>query len=124
MTIYGERNQYRVVMAIRPGQGSDLSDVARLFVPTTTGQQVPLTSVATFSRSTAPLAVNHQGQFAAVTVSFGVDPGRSVGAMTAEIRRAVADLRLPETVNAAFGRDRGGLQQGVSARRRSSWSRH
>ncbi len=114
VTIYGERNQYRVVMAIRQGQGSDLSDVARLFVPTIAGQQIPLTSVATFARSTAPLAVNHQGQFAAVTVSFGVEPGRSVGTMTTEIRRAVADLRLPESVNAAFAGDAAVFNTGVS----------
>lgn len=112
VTIYGERNQYRTVLAVRPGQGGDIADIARVFVPAAGGRQVPITSVATFGRSLAPLAVNHQGQFAAVTISFGVDADKSVGVMTQEIRRAVADMRLPEGVGAAFAGDAAEFNRG------------
>ena len=104
-TIYAERNQYRTVLAALPGKGGAPSDLARIFVPGTGGAQVPLTSVATFGRSLAPLAVNHQGQFAAVTVSFALAPDASLGAATPAIRQAVADMRLPEVIHAEFAGD-------------------
>jgi multidrug efflux pump len=104
-TIYGERNQHRVVLAAAAGRASDAADIARIFVPAAGGRQVPLSAVATFGRSLAPLSVNHQGQFAAVTVSFGIEPGSSLSEATAAIRRVVADLPLPEGVNAEFAGD-------------------
>ncbi|OYU47607.1 MAG: acriflavine resistance protein B [Rhizobiales bacterium PAR1] len=104
-TIYADRNQYRVVMSVASGRGGDTADLARVFVPGTGGLQIPLSSVATFSRSLAPLVVNHQGQFAAVTVNFGLAPGASMGEATTAIRAAVAALHLPEEVHAEFAGD-------------------
>jgi multidrug efflux pump len=105
VTLYGERNQYRAVLAVAKGDGSDIVDLQRLYVPAAGGKQVPLASLVTSSRSLAPLAVNHQGQFAAITVSFGLTPGASLGEATQAIRQAVADMRLPETVQAEFAGD-------------------
>jgi hydrophobe/amphiphile efflux-1 (HAE1) family protein len=104
-TLYADRNQYRVVMSVAAGRGGDTADLARVFVPGTGGVQIPLSSLATFSRSLAPLAVNHQGQFAAVTVSFGLAPGVAMSEATAAIRAAVAALHLPEAVHAEFAGD-------------------
>ena len=104
-TIYGERNQYRAVLAATPGRGADLADLARIFVPARGGAQVPLSTFATFGRSLAPLAVNHQGQFAAVTISFGLTPEATLGPSTQAIREAVAGLRLPESIHAEFAGD-------------------
>ena len=104
-TIYADRNQYRVVMSVATGRGGDTSDLSRVFVPGAGGLQIPLSSVATFSRSLAPLVVNHQGQFAAVTVSFGLAPGVSMGEATSAIRQTVAALHLPEDVHAEFAGD-------------------
>lgn len=105
VTIYGERNQYRAVLSVAKGEGSDIVDLQRIYVPASGGRQVPLASLVTHARSVAPLAVNHQGQFAAITVSFGLTPGASLGETTQAIRRAVADMRLPETVQAEFAGD-------------------
>ncbi|MCZ8182504.1 MAG: efflux RND transporter permease subunit [Beijerinckiaceae bacterium] len=105
VTIYGERNQYRAVLSVAKGEGSDIVDLQRIYVPASGGRQVPLASLVTYARSVAPLAVNHQGQFAAITVSFGLSPGASLGEATQAIRRAVAEMRLPETVQAEFAGD-------------------
>jgi multidrug efflux pump len=117
-TLYGERNQYRVVLSVAPGQGGDVVDVSRVFVPAAGGRQVPITSVATFSRSLAPLSVHHQRSFAAITISFGVEEGVALGTATERLRAAVAEMRLPETVNAEFAGDaaafnRSANQQGL-----------
>ncbi|WP_284178209.1 efflux RND transporter permease subunit [Rhabdaerophilum sp. SD176] len=105
VTIYGERNQYRAVLSVAKGEGSDIVDLQRIYVPASGGRQVPLASLVTHARSVAPLAVNHQGQFAAITISFGLAPGASLGESTEAIRRAVAEMRLPETVQAEFAGD-------------------
>ncbi|MCZ8376121.1 MAG: efflux RND transporter permease subunit [Beijerinckiaceae bacterium] len=105
VTIYGERNQYRAVLSVAKGEGSDIVDLQRIYVPASGGRQVPLASLVTHARSVAPLAVNHQGQFAAITVSFGLAPGTSLGEATQAIRRAVAEMRLPESVQAEFAGD-------------------
>lgn len=113
--LYGERNQYRVVMAT-PGAGSgEPEDLGRVFVPTASGAQVPLSSVAKFSRSLAPLQVNHQGQFAAVTVNFGLTPGTPLGEATSAIRAAVRDMRLPEVVQAEFAGDAAAFNASASS---------
>ncbi len=104
-TLYGERNQYRVVLATPGAASGEPEDMGRVFVPTASGTQVPLAAMAKFSRSLAPLQVNHQGQFAAVTVSFGLAPGIPLGEATEAIRAAVRDMRLPENVHAEFAGD-------------------
>lgn len=103
--IYGERNQYRVVLAARAGDARSPEDLGDVFVPRGGGSQTPLSAVSTLKRSLAPLVVNHQGQFAAVTVSFGVAPGASLGATTQAIRAAVAGMALPESVHYEFAGD-------------------
>ena len=104
-TIYGERNQYRVVMGAEPRLGQSPEDIASVHVPSKSGVQIPLASLATTSRSLAPLSVNHQGQFAAVTVSFGLAPDVTLGVATPKIRAAIAGMALPETVHAEFAGD-------------------
>jgi multidrug efflux pump len=104
-TIYGERNQYRVVLAAKAGHGAEAADIARLFVPAAGGRQVPLAAVATLERTLAPLTVAHRGQFAAVTIGFDIAPDRTIGAMGRAVRQALADMRLPEGVNASFAGD-------------------
>lgn len=104
-TIYAERNQYRVVLAAKSGHGAEAADISRLFVPTGSGRQVPLSAVATIERTLAPLGVAHRGQFAAISIGFGIDSDRTIGAMGQIVRQALADMRLPEGVNASFDAD-------------------
>ncbi len=104
-TIYGERNQYRIVLGVEPRLGRSPDDLAGVYVPAGPGRQVPLSSVAKVGRSLAPLVVNHQGQFAAVTISYGLTAGASLGEATPAIRAAVAGMALPESIHAEFAGD-------------------
>ena len=101
-TIYTARNQYRVVLEIDPALQADPSLLDRIFVGARGGQQVPLSAVARFERGNAPLAVRHQGQFPAATLSFGLAPGVSLGDATEIIARTVVELRMPESLRTEF----------------------
>jgi multidrug efflux pump len=67
--------------------------------------QVPLSAVARFQRSTAPLVVNHQGQFPAVTITYNLKPGVGIEEASASLIKAVNDLHMPDTVHAEFAGD-------------------
>src|SRR5262249_39136601 len=77
-TIYAQANQYRVVLEAKAQYQNDPSALSGIYVPGSAGAQVPLSAVATVERRTAPLAVNHQDQFPAVTISFNLAPGGSL----------------------------------------------
>ena len=69
------------------------------------GTQVPLSNVAKFERTIAPLVVNHQGQFPAVTISFGLREGVTLDVASESIRQAILDMRLPDVIQAEFAGD-------------------
>jgi multidrug efflux pump len=104
-TIYTQRNQYRVILEIDPQYQRDPNDLSRIYVSGTGGAQVPLANVARFERSIAPLVINHQGQFPAVTISFGLKEGVALEAATADVQQAVLDMRLPDVIQAEFAGD-------------------
>ena len=101
-TIYTQRNQYKVVLEIDPLLQTDPSLLDRLYVGATGGRQVPLSQVARFERGTSPLAVRHQGQYPAATISFNLKPGVALGDAQDAIRAATVALRLPDHVRAEF----------------------
>jgi HAE1 family hydrophobic/amphiphilic exporter-1 len=69
----------------------------------TTGQQVPLATFAKWTtRTTAPLSINHQGQFPAVTISFNLAPGGSLGTATLAIQQAEREMQMPATLTGTF----------------------
>jgi len=102
-TIYSERNQYRVVLEADPRLQADPARLDRIFVGATGGRQVPLGTVVKVVRDTAPLAVRHQGQYPAVTITFNVREGFAMGEALAIVQQAADDLRMPETVRTQFG---------------------
>jgi multidrug efflux pump len=104
-TIYSERNQYRVILEVDPLFQRDPSDLTRVYVPGTGGTQVPLSSVARVEKGLAPLVINHQGQFPAVTITFNVAPDITLESATAAVERAVAELHLPDTLRTEFAGD-------------------
>jgi multidrug efflux pump len=104
-TIYTRRNQYRVILEIDPQFQRDPTDLTRIYVPGTGSAQVPLSAVAKFERSLAPLQVNHQGQFPSVTISYGLGPDLQLGEATPMVRRAVAELHMPDVIHADFAGD-------------------
>jgi multidrug efflux pump len=101
-TIYTERNQYRVVMEVDPrfAQGPDaLKDV---YIQRPAGGTVPLSALARYDYSNAPLSVNHQGQFAASTISFNLPEGVSLSEAAAVIDDTMARIGVPATVYGSF----------------------
>jgi multidrug efflux pump len=104
-TIYTQRNQYRVILEIDPRFQRDPNDLSHVYVPGNGKAQVPLSAVAKFERSIAPLVINHQGQFPAVTISFGLQPGISLDNVVGDVRQAVLEMRMPDTVQAEFAGD-------------------
>jgi multidrug efflux pump len=111
-TIYTQRNQYRVVLDVAPEDRNDPEDLTRIYVPASGGIQVPLSALAKVTRGTAPLLVNHQGQFPAATISYNLAPGTLIGEATNEIMQAVNELRLPDTLRAEFAGDARDFAQG------------
>jgi len=101
-TIFTQLNLYRVILEVKPEFQKDPGALAQIYVRSQSGDQVPLSAFVRLSQTTAPLAISHQGQFPAVTLSFNVAPGGSLGAAVDAIRRVEHDLGLPPSVHAEF----------------------
>ena len=101
-TIFTQSNQYHVVLEAKPEWQLDESALRNIYVPTTSGMQAPLNALVRAEPIPAPLLINHQNQFPAVTLSFNLAPGASLGAATVEIRKAVASLGMPASIRGDF----------------------
>ena len=104
-TLYDQRNQYRVVMEVMPERQRDPNNLDTLFVQNAAGKQVPLSAIAKFERGVAPLLVNHQGQFPAVTITYDVAPGYTQDAAFKAVRASIESLHIPDTLSADFAGD-------------------
>lgn len=100
-TIYRDKNQYRVVLEYDENWLNDASALEKVRVPGKNGL-VPLLSIANVSPGFAPLSVAHQGQFAAVTISFNLDPGTSLSEARAEIAELRVKIGMPTSVIGSF----------------------
>ena len=100
--MYGPQNQYRVVLEADPKFQDDPGALDKVFIRAAGGQMVPLSSIARYEVSNVPLAVNHQGQFAVVTISFNLAPGVSLERATQVIEQAARELDLPATISGGF----------------------
>jgi len=135
-TIYQQSNQYRVVMSANPDWVADPSVLSKLRVPgtvasfgangaaqaasatvatTNTVAQVPLLSIAHLVRRTAPLVITHQAQFPAVTISFDVRAGASLGNAVAAVTQAESDIGLPGSIIGAYSGDAAEFQRSLAA---------
>ncbi len=112
-TIYAPLNQYRVVL--EASQTEDADDFAHVRVPTTGGGSVSLSEIATWEAAPAPLSVNHQGQFAAMTISFNLAEGVAFSDATTAITQAVDQLGLPESVQRQFAGSAGAFQSSLNS---------
>jgi len=101
-TIYTQLNQYRVVLEVEPRYQFAPDSLNKIYVKSSTGLMVPLSAFAKANIGTAPLAIVHQGQFPAVTLSFNLRPGGSLGAAVQAIQAAQKEIALPDTVVATF----------------------
>jgi multidrug efflux pump len=101
-TIFTQLNQYHVVLEVGQQFQDDPSDLSSIYVKSSTGQQVPLSTFSHFVTSPAPLAINHQGQFPVVTISFNLAPGESLGKATKAIAQAEQELGMPVSIHPSF----------------------
>jgi hydrophobe/amphiphile efflux-1 (HAE1) family protein len=101
-TIYKRYNQHHVILEVDPKFQLDPASLQKIYVAATNGQQVPLASVAKFQTGNAFLSVNHQGQFAAVTLSFNLAPGVALGQATEIVQKAIEELKMPASVQGSF----------------------
>ncbi|MEO8055966.1 MAG: efflux RND transporter permease subunit, partial [Acidobacteriota bacterium] len=100
-TIYAPNNQYQVIMELLPEFQRDPSAFQLLYVRSKKGGLVPLSAITHLERTVGPLAVNHAGQLPAVTLSFNLAPGVSLGDAVAEINK-IARATLPASVQTSF----------------------
>jgi multidrug efflux pump len=104
-TIYAQSNQYRVILEAAPPYQTDPALLDKLYVGIVGGAEVPLVSLATLKRTTAPLSIAHQEQFPAATLSFDLGDGASLGQAVEAITSAEHDIGLPAAISGSFGAD-------------------
>jgi hydrophobe/amphiphile efflux-1 (HAE1) family protein len=114
-TLYTQRNQYRVILEIDPQYQRDPTDLDRIYVSGANNTQVPLSAVTTITRGLSPLVVNHQGQFPAVTISFGIDTNTPIEEATARVDQAVAALHMPDSLHAEYAGDAKAFRNSIGA---------
>jgi multidrug efflux pump len=101
-TIFTQLNQYRIVLEVAPQYQESPEALQHIYVRPASGQAVPLSTFTHFETGAMPLAISHQGQFPAVTVSFNLAPGVSLGEATQAIQDAEHAIGLPESIHASF----------------------
>ena len=122
--LYTQLNQYRVVLEVQPEFRNTPDDIAQMYVSVAAGMdadpqesgggrrpagadeaetsRVPLSAVTRIEETSAPLAINHQGQFPVVTLSFNLAPGASLGAAVKAIDAARLAIAMPPSIQADF----------------------
>ena len=103
-TIFTQTNQYRVILETDPAAQQSLSSLDSIYLPSSLSStgQVPLSAITTVQQQTAPLSVNHLGQFPAVNISFNLAPGAALGDAVDAIKQAEKDIGLPASMITSF----------------------
>jgi multidrug efflux pump len=101
-TIYTQLNQYHVVLEVLPVFQENADALKSIYVKSASGAQVPLSAFTRYVPGTTPLAVNHQGQFPSVTLSFNLAPGVALGHAVSAIKAAEQQIALPASIRASF----------------------
>jgi multidrug efflux pump len=101
-TLFTQSNQYHVVLEALPDFQLNPGKLQDIYVRSATSTAIPLSTFTRLESGTAPLAVNHQGQFPVVTISFNLSPDSSLGEATEAIAKVQKDLNMPASVEAQF----------------------
>ncbi len=101
-TMYSSLNQYHVVMEAAPQYWQNPNTLRQVYVTSPNGTEVPLSAIAKMDKTTAPLSVNHQGLFPAITLSFNLRPGVALGDAVNAISAAGRKIGLPTTIQTGF----------------------
>ena len=113
--IYTTLNEYYVILEVDPSYQLGPNALSRIYAKSTAGGMVPLSQFATVSPSTAPLAINHQGQFPSVTLSFNLAPNSTIGAAVSAVQKAAADLHMPPSIATSFQGSAQAFQSSLSS---------
>src|SRR5215831_7162249 len=113
--IYTRLNQYFVILEVEPDFQLGPNALSRIYATSSSGAEVPLSQFASIRSTVAPIAVNHQGQFPSVTLSFNLPPGTSIGAAVAAIQQAAKELHLPASVATSFQGSAQAFQNSLSS---------
>jgi len=100
--IYTPSNEYNVVVEVQPQYQRDPDELSKLYIRSSNGPLIPLAAVVHTQRTTGPLSINHFGQLPAVTISFNLKPGYSLGQAATAVDGLIGDLHVPPTVSTAF----------------------
>ena len=101
-TVFTQSNQYRVILESAPDNVTAPGDLARVYLPTSGGAQVPLSTIARFESHPARLSVVRTGQFPSVMIGFDLAPGQSLGHAVAAIQRVETDIGMPSAIETTF----------------------
>ncbi|HWF88865.1 MAG TPA: MdtB/MuxB family multidrug efflux RND transporter permease subunit [Pyrinomonadaceae bacterium] len=101
-TLFTQSNQYHVILETMPNFQNNPAKLQDIYVRSTNGTSVPLSTFSHFESGTAPLSINHQGQFPVVTISFNLAHGASLGEATNAIEQVEKDLNMPASLQASF----------------------
>ncbi len=100
--IYTRLNEYYAILEVSPQYQLGPESLQRIYVKSQNGTQVPLSQIAAFKPVTSTLAVNHQGQYPSVTLSFNLAQGASIGAAVSAVNAAAASMHMPRSLTAGF----------------------
>jgi HAE1 family hydrophobic/amphiphilic exporter-1 len=101
-TMYTTLNQYHVVLEVDPKFQYGPEALNGIYVKSSSGQQVPLSTLVDSVVKVAPLVINHQGQFPSVTISFNLLPGTAIGQAVSSIQKIEKDLGKPLSLQTSF----------------------
>ena len=101
-TIYMPSNDYQIILEVQPKFRIDPTDLSKLYMKTANNQTIPLEAVAKMVPTVGPLQINHQGQQPAVTISFNLQQGTSLGYAVDKITQIEQDSNLPATISTGF----------------------
>jgi multidrug efflux pump len=101
-TIFTQSNQYRVILEADPALQNSIQSLSSIYLPSSSGGQVPLTAIAKVTEEASPLLINHLGQFPATNVSFNLAAGASLGAAVDSIQKAEKEIGMPSSIQTSF----------------------
>jgi multidrug efflux pump len=100
--MYTALNQYQVIMEAAPQYLQNPAGLKDIYVLSSSGTEVPLSAIAHYTTTVAPLTINHQGQFPCVTLSFNLAPGKALGDAVTAINQAREKIGMPSTIQSSF----------------------
>ena len=113
--IYTRLNQYFVILEVQPDFQLGPNALSRIYATSASGTQVPLSQFAAITSTVAPIALNHQGQFPSVTLSFNLPPKVSIGEAVSAIQQVARDLHLPPSIATSFQGSAQAFQNSLSS---------